>query len=87
MRALFGLSEILPTIEILQKTTIFLHLATQKFQSIKDMRDPGGHVGQHLANFYLGAKAGLPPVFVNKALLEQTQVPLFTYCLWQLWGQ
>lgn len=46
------------------------------------MRNPGVNVGQGLTNFYLGAKAGVPPVClfvclaVNKALLTQNHVPL-----------
>lgn len=73
----------LPMVGILPQIAIFLPLATQKFQSIGDLRGPGDHIGQGLSNFYLGTKAGLPSVFffVNKVLLEQKSCD-FSHIFW-----
>lgn len=41
------------------------------------------HLEQVLATVSL-AKSGLPPVFVNKVLLEHSQAHMVTYCQWLL---
>ena len=39
-------------------------------------------IEQVFANYSSWIKSSMPPVFVNKVLLEHRNTLLFTYCLW-----
>lgn len=45
---------------------------------------PGIVLNQELANYGWQASSGVPPVSVNKVLLDQNQAHSFLYCPWLL---
>ncbi|XP_037675776.1 zinc finger protein 507 isoform X2 [Choloepus didactylus] len=72
------------------KSHMWKHASDQNYnyeqvnKAINDAISQSGSTGiqQRLADYHPHFKSGLPPVFVSKALLEQSHNHLFTYCIW-----